>query len=114
MPMKSQQSWPSTRQIRLTNLPKKILKVQSKTPPPYSLLCKLSISYKYRLSSKLLNIALIFPRHKRQRHNTRNMHLRSKDVHIELEFFAYGFDVLESFLVIGSRATDPDLYFVLD
>ena len=35
-------------------------------------------------------------------------------MHVEFQFLADGFDVFQSFLVIGPRATDPDLGLVLD
>lgn len=34
-------------------------------------------------------------------------------MHVELEFLTDGLDVLESFLIVWSSATDPDLDFVL-
>lgn len=35
-------------------------------------------------------------------------------MHVELELLTYGFDVLETFLVIRACTADPDLYFVFD
>lgn len=40
------------------------------------------------------------------------MHFRAENVHVQIQLFADGFDVLETFLVIGTGATDPDLDFV--
>ena len=54
------------------------------------------------------------PRHQRQRHDSGDVHLRPEDVHVELQLFADGLDVLEAFLVVGPGAADPDLHFVLD
>ena len=34
-------------------------------------------------------------------------------MHIESQFLTHSLDVLETFLVIGAGATDPDLHFVL-
>ena len=42
------------------------------------------------------------------------MHLGAVYMHIELELRADCFDVLETFLVIGPRAANPDLHFVFD
>ena len=41
------------------------------------------------------------------------MHLRAEDVHVEAELLADGLDVLETFLVVGACATNPDLDLVL-
>ena len=41
------------------------------------------------------------------------MHIRAIDVHIKLQLIAHALDVLEAFLIIGPRAADPDLGFVL-
>lgn len=42
------------------------------------------------------------------------MHIRSVHMHIEFQLFTDGFDVFQTLLVIGPRATDPDLGLVLD
>ena len=65
------------------------------------------------LTLKFLNTIIHLPRHERQRHNPRNVHLRPKNLHLEAELLAHGFDILQAFLVVGSGATDPDLHFVL-
>ena len=49
-----------------------------------------------------------------QRHNSADVHIWPVDVHVELEFFADGLDVLESLLEVGTGAADPDLDIVLD
>lgn len=35
-------------------------------------------------------------------------------MHVQFELFANGFDVLETFLKVGTCATNPDLHIVLD
>lgn len=35
-------------------------------------------------------------------------------MHVELQLFTNGFDVLETFLVVGACTADPDLHFVLN
>lgn len=42
------------------------------------------------------------------------MHLGSVNVHVELQLVANGFDVLETLLIVGAGATDPDLDVVFD
>ena len=42
------------------------------------------------------------------------MHLRTEDVHVELELLADGLDVLETLLVVGASTADPDLDVVLN
>lgn len=42
------------------------------------------------------------------------MHLGAVNVHVELQLVANGFDVLETLLVVGAGATDPDLDAVFD
>ena len=42
------------------------------------------------------------------------MHIWTIDVHVQFEFFADGLDVLQSFLEVGTCATDPDGGLVLD
>ena len=41
------------------------------------------------------------------------MHFRAIDFYLKLELFAYGLDVLESFLVVGTGTAHPDLHLVL-
>jgi len=65
-------------------------------------------------SIKLLDTIVHPARHERQGHNTRDVHLRPKNVHAQPQLLADGLDVPQPFLVIGSRATDPDLDLVLE
>jgi hypothetical protein len=52
-------------------------------------------------------------RHKSERNDPGHVHFRAEDVHVEIQLFTHSLDVLETFLVIGTGATDPDLDFVL-
>lgn len=42
------------------------------------------------------------------------MHIRAVHVHIQMQFLAHAFDVLEALLVVGPCTADPDLGLVLD
>ena len=42
------------------------------------------------------------------------MHFRAVDMHVQFEFLADGFDVLEAFLVVRPGAADPDLDVMFD
>jgi len=42
------------------------------------------------------------------------VHLRAEDLHAQAQLRADGFDVLETLLVVGTGAADPDLDLVLD
>ena len=53
-------------------------------------------------------------RDKRERDDTGDVHLGTENVHVEAELDADGLDVLETLLVVGAGATDPDLDVVLD
>lgn len=44
---------------------------------------------------------------------SRNMAFRPVDVHVKLQLLPDGLDVLQTLLVVGSSAADPDLNFVL-
>jgi len=57
---------------------------------------------------------VVLARNKRKRDDTGDVHLRAEDVHVEAELDADGLDVLETLLVVGAGATDPDLDLVLD
>jgi hypothetical protein len=50
----------------------------------------------------------------RQWHDTRDVHLRTEDVHVEAELLADVLHVLETLLVVGAGTADPDLDLVLD
>lgn len=65
------------------------------------------------LSLKLLDGVVHLAGNQRQGHDSRDVHLRAENVHVEIEFLADGLDVLETFLVVGTCATDPDLDLVL-
>ena len=67
-----------------------------------------------RLSLKLLDARVHLARDKCERHNTRDVHLWAENVHVQAQFLANGLDVLETFLVVGSGTTHPDLDLVLD
>ena len=54
------------------------------------------------------------PRNQRQRHDPTDMHIRSVNVHVEVEFLTHSFDILQAFLEIGTCTADPDGGFVLD
>lgn len=67
------------------------------------------------LTTKLLDSAEIgLPGREGQGHDTANVHLGAVHVHVELQLVADGFDVLETFLIVGAGATDPDLDVVFD
>jgi hypothetical protein len=66
-----------------------------------------------RLALKLLDTGVHLARNQRQRHNTGNVHLRAENLHVEVELLADRLDVLETFLVVRTCATDPDGDFVL-
>jgi len=66
------------------------------------------------LTVELLDAVVVLARHKRKRDDTRDVHLGAENVHVEAELLADGLDVLETFLVVGTRAADPDLNLVLD
>lgn len=51
---------------------------------------------------------------KRKRDDTGDVHLGTENVHVEAELDADGLDVLETLLVVGTGATDPNLDVVLD
>ena len=71
-------------------------------------------SFDRSLTLKLLDAAVHLTRDQRQRHNTRDVHLRPEDVHVEAQLLADRLDVLETLLVVRAGTTDPDLYLVLD
>lgn len=57
---------------------------------------------------------MVLTGHESQGHNTGDVHLRAKDVHVEAQLASDGLDVLETFLVVGAGAANPDLHLVLD
>ena len=85
--------------------------------PPIHRICASSMyyasSYWYHLSLKLLNRVVHLAGNQCQWHNSGDVHLRAENVHVEVQLFADGLDVLETFLVVGTRATDPNLDVVL-
>jgi hypothetical protein len=66
------------------------------------------------LSLELLDALVVLAGDKREGNDTRDVHLRAEDVHVKAELDADGLDVLETLLVVGTGATDPDLDLVLD
>ena len=66
------------------------------------------------LTLELLDAGVVLARNERKRDNAGNVHLRAENVHVEAELDADGLDVLETFLVVGTGAADPDLDLVLD
>lgn len=65
------------------------------------------------LPLKLFDAVVVLARDEGERHNTRNMHLGAKDMAVEVKLLEHGLDVLETFLVVGTCTTDPDLHIVL-
>lgn len=65
------------------------------------------------LCVKLLDAVVVLAGNKRKRHDTRDVHLRAEDVHIEIQLFANGLDVFETFLVVWTGSADPNLDLVL-
>jgi hypothetical protein len=57
---------------------------------------------------------VVLARDKRKRDDTGDVHLGTENVHVEAELDADGLDVLETLLVVGAGAADPDLDVVLD
>jgi len=68
---------------------------------------------KSRLTLPLLDAVVHLAWHEGKRDDTGDVHLGTKDVHVELELVASGLDVLQTFLVVGTGTADPDLDFVL-
>jgi hypothetical protein len=66
------------------------------------------------LALELLDTSVVLSRHESERDDTGNVHLRTEDVHVKAELDADGLDVLETLLVVGTGAADPDLDLVLD
>lgn len=48
-----------------------------------------------------------------QGHNPTDVHIWPINMHVQFEFFADSFDILEAFLEVWTCAADPDLNFVL-
>ena len=65
-----------------------------------------------RLTREFLDVAGL-ARNERQWHDTRDVHLRAVDMHVEAELLADVLDVLQTLLVVGAGTTDPDLDLVL-
>lgn len=66
------------------------------------------------LALELLDALVVLARDKSERDNAGNVHLGAEDVHVKAELDADGLDVLETLLVVGASAADPDLDLVLD
>lgn len=67
-----------------------------------------------QLALKLFDRGVHLAGDQSERHNARHVHLGAENVHVELELLTDGLDVPETFLVVGSSATHPDLNVVLD
>ena len=57
---------------------------------------------------------MVLARDQSQWHDTADVHLRAVHVDVKLEFLSDGFDVLETFLIVGSCSANPYLHIVLD
>jgi hypothetical protein len=68
----------------------------------------------FPLCTELLDIGSELAGNKGKRDDTRDVHLGTKDVHVELELLTDGLDVLQTLLVVGASTADPDLDVVLD
>lgn len=68
----------------------------------------------FPLCTELLDVVGVLAGDEGKRDDTGNVHLGTEDVHVELELLADCLDVLETFLVVGTSTTDPDLDVVLD
>ena len=68
----------------------------------------------FPLCSELLDVGSVLAGDKSKRDDTGDVHLGTKDVHVELELLTDGLDVLETLLVVGASTADPDLDVVLD
>jgi hypothetical protein len=79
-----------------------------------SLYCVNFQKYPLPLSLELLDALVVLAGNKRERDDARDVHLGTEDVHVKAELDADGLDVLETLLVVGTGATDPDLDLVLD
>jgi len=66
------------------------------------------------LALELLDTSVVLSGNKSERDDAGNVHLGAEDVHVEAELDADSLDILETLLVVGAGATDPDLDFVLD
>jgi hypothetical protein len=67
------------------------------------------------LSLELLRLALLpLAGDKSQRHDTRDVHLRAKDLGVKAELLCSGLHVLKTLLVVGTGTSHPDGDVVLD
>lgn len=65
------------------------------------------------LTLKLLDALVVLAGDKSEGDDAGNVHLGAEDVHVEAELDADSLDVLETLLVVGTSAADPDLNLVL-
>jgi hypothetical protein len=65
----------------------------------------------HRLTAELLDVRLLTKQSKGN--DTRDVHLRAVDVHVEIKLVTDGLDVLKTLLVVGTGTADPDLNLVL-
>jgi hypothetical protein len=68
----------------------------------------------FPLCAELLDVRGELAGDEGKRDDTRNVHLGTEDVHVELELLTDGLDVLETLLVVRASTADPDLDVVLD
>ena len=57
---------------------------------------------------------MVLARDKSERDDTRDVHLRAKDLHVKAKLKSNILDVLETLLVVGTGTTNPDGSLVLD
>ena len=65
------------------------------------------------LTLKLPDAVVHLARYKREWHDTRDVHLWAKDMHVQPKLLTNILHVLETFLVVRSCTSNPDLDFVL-
>lgn len=65
------------------------------------------------LTLELFDALVVLARNKRKWDNTRHVHLGAENMAVQVELLEHGLDVLETFLVVGTCTTHPDLDLVL-
>ena len=66
------------------------------------------------LALELLDARVVLSGNKSERDDAGDVHLGTENVHVKAELNADSLDVLETLLVVGTSAADPDLDLVLD
>jgi hypothetical protein len=66
------------------------------------------------LALELLDARVVLSGNKGERDDAGNVHLGAEDVHVKAELDADSLDVLETLLVVGTGAANPDLDLVLN